>query len=159
MRWWLAGGFAAIAVLTAVLTAALSSRQVNRDVGQNAREIAIGQSVSSASAIERAIPRGRLHAQTSASAGRFGLALFVFGRNGRLVAAASHRGIRWQAVPGRQHALASALGGRRLVESFGTATLVALPLRRSEGVFLPAGYVSLVFLAAGVYLGRLALRD
>ena len=37
--------------------------------------------------------------------------------------------------------------------------LAVIALRRSEGVFLPAGYVSLVFLAAGVYLGRLALRD
>jgi hypothetical protein len=31
-------------------------------------------------------------------------------------------------------------------------------LRRSEGVFLPAGYVAVACLAAGVYLGRLALR-
>ncbi len=33
-----------------------------------------------------------------------------------------------------------------------------IALRRSEGVFLPAGYVALACLAAGVYLGRLALR-
>ena len=36
--------------------------------------------------------------------------------------------------------------------------LAAIALRRSEGVFLPAGYVALACLAAGVYLGRLALR-
>jgi hypothetical protein len=36
--------------------------------------------------------------------------------------------------------------------------LSVIALRRSEGVFLPAGYVALVSLAAGMYLGRLALR-
>jgi len=36
--------------------------------------------------------------------------------------------------------------------------VAAIALRRSEGVFLPAGYVALACLAAGVYLGRLALR-
>jgi hypothetical protein len=36
--------------------------------------------------------------------------------------------------------------------------VAAVALRRSEGVFLPAGYVALACLAAGVYLGRLALR-
>jgi len=34
-----------------------------------------------------------------------------------------------------------------------------IALRRSEGVFLPAGYVAVACLAAGVYLGRLALRS
>ena len=57
MRWWLAGAFAGIAALTAVLTATVSSRQVHRDVQANAREIAIGQSVSAGFEIERAIPR------------------------------------------------------------------------------------------------------
>lgn len=36
--------------------------------------------------------------------------------------------------------------------------IAIIALRRSEGVFLPAGYVALACLAAGVYLGRLALR-
>ena len=34
-----------------------------------------------------------------------------------------------------------------------------IALRRSEGVFLPAGYVAVVCLALGTYLGRLALRE
>jgi signal transduction histidine kinase/HAMP domain-containing protein len=132
MRWWLAGGFAAIAVLTAVLTAALSSREVSRDVRQNAREIAIGKAVSAAVAIERAIPQGRLRAQTAASNVHFGLPLFVFDRDGRLVARASRGDVRWTSVRGGQRALASALAGRRVVETVGTATLVALPLRRTD---------------------------
>lgn len=36
--------------------------------------------------------------------------------------------------------------------------LAIIAVRRSEGVFLPAGYVALLCLAAGIYLGRLALR-
>jgi hypothetical protein len=36
--------------------------------------------------------------------------------------------------------------------------MAVIALRRSEGVFVPAGYVALACLAAGVYLGRLALR-
>lgn len=31
-------------------------------------------------------------------------------------------------------------------------------LRRSEGVFMPAGYVALLCLAAGIWLARFALR-
>lgn len=34
-----------------------------------------------------------------------------------------------------------------------------IALRRSEGVFLPVGYVAVACLAAGVFLGRLALRS
>ena len=37
--------------------------------------------------------------------------------------------------------------------------VAVIALRRSEGVFLPAGYVALACLAAGVFLGRLALRS
>ena len=40
--------------------------------------------------------------------------------------------------------------------TLGRVSVIAL--RRSEGVFLPAGYVALVCLALGTYLGRLALR-
>jgi hypothetical protein len=36
--------------------------------------------------------------------------------------------------------------------------LAVIALRRSEGVFLPAGYVALICLAGGGALGRHALR-
>jgi len=141
MRWWLAGGFAAIAVLTAGLTATLSSREVSRDVQENAREIAIGKTVSAAFDIERAIPQGRLRAQANASNIRFRLPLFVFARDGRLVAHASQGGVTWTSVPGGRRALASALAGRRVVASVGTATLVALPLRRTDAAGALVTYV------------------
>jgi hypothetical protein len=36
--------------------------------------------------------------------------------------------------------------------------IAVIALRRSEGVFLPAGYVGIALLAAGAYLIRLWLR-
>jgi hypothetical protein len=39
------------------------------------------------------------------------------------------------------------------------AYIAVIALRRSEGVFLPAGYVGLVLLAGGAYLLRLAVRN
>jgi hypothetical protein len=38
------------------------------------------------------------------------------------------------------------------------AYIAVIALRRSEGVFLPAGYVGVGLLAGGVYLLRLAIR-
>ena len=37
--------------------------------------------------------------------------------------------------------------------------IAIVALRRSEGVFLPAGYVSLACLAAGAWLVRVALKS
>ena len=38
------------------------------------------------------------------------------------------------------------------------AYIAAIALRRSEAVFVPAGYVALLFLAAGIFLLRAGLR-
>jgi hypothetical protein len=38
------------------------------------------------------------------------------------------------------------------------AYIAAVALRRSEGVFMPAGYVALLCLAGGIFLLRAALR-
>ena len=45
-----------------------------------------------------------------------------------------------------------------LVAGGGLAYIAAVALRRSEGVFMPAGYVALACLAGGVFLLRLGLR-
>jgi hypothetical protein len=37
--------------------------------------------------------------------------------------------------------------------------VAVVALRRSEGVFMPAGYVALLCLTCGVWLIRLSLRD
>ena len=50
--------------------------------------------------------------------------------------------------------LAAALLGAGLTLGY----LAVIALRRSEGVFLPAGYVALACLAGGAYLLRLGVR-
>ena len=119
-----------IAALTAVITTAVSSRQVERDVTANAREIAIGQTVSAAFSIERAVPERRVSQETKTVARKYGLSLFVFSRDGALIAGGG--GTTWRTVPEHDSALRSALEGRRFADSFGAATLVALPLRRTS---------------------------
>jgi hypothetical protein len=37
--------------------------------------------------------------------------------------------------------------------------IAVVALRRSEGVFMPAGYVALVCLTAGAYLLRMGMKD
>lgn len=134
MRWWLAGAFVAIAVLTAVLIATVSSRQVSRDINSNARNIAIGEAVSAGFSLERAIPKARLPQETRAAGRQNGLALFVFARDKTLIAQETLPGIGWQNVPDGENALELALAGRRFAESFdgAQATVVALPLRRTQ---------------------------
>lgn len=134
MRWWLAGAFVSIAVLTATLIATVSTRQVGRDITANARNIAIGEAVSAGFTLERAIPNNRLPQETQAAGRQDGLALFVFARDETLIAQSTLPGIRWQNVPGGETALARALAGRRFANSFNgeQATVVALPLRRTQ---------------------------
>ncbi len=133
MRWWLAGLFVGIAVLTATLIAIVSSRQVTRGIDANAENIAVGQTVSAGFRLEQAIVAGQLTEQARALAARDGLALFVFARDGRRIAGASATGVRWGDVPEGKQALATALEGRRYVQSTAApkATIVALPLRRT----------------------------
>jgi hypothetical protein len=54
--------------------------------------------------------------------------------------------------------LAVAAAGVLLAAGCVLGYVAAVALRRSEGVFLPAGYVAVICLAAGVMLGRAALR-
>jgi two-component system sensor histidine kinase VicK len=133
MRVWLAGAFVAIAALTAALIATVSSRQVGRDVSANARNIAIGETVSAGFALERAGAAANLAAAARRIGRRDGLALFVFAADGSLVAEAPLGRTHWQDVPEASSALERALGGRRFTASFSgdRATVVALPLRRS----------------------------
>ena len=128
MRWWLAGAFVAVAVLTAAVIATVSSRQVGRAVSQNARDIAIGQTVSAGFALGRSAD---LQATLDDVRRRDGLSLFLFAANGRLVAEA-HGATGWPQVPQHATALDRALAGRRFAASFndGEDTVVALPMRR-----------------------------
>jgi signal transduction histidine kinase len=133
MRWWLAGIFVLIAVLTAALVATVSSRQADIAVRSNSEDIAVGKTVSAAFAVERAIESRTLANALPGIAGRRDLALFVFAANRRRLSAPRSRAVDWRAVPGGAAALSSALAGRRFVRTprHGGATLVALPLRRT----------------------------
>jgi signal transduction histidine kinase/HAMP domain-containing protein len=139
MRWWLAAAFVAVAALTAALIASFSSRQVGRDVTANARNIAIGEAVSAGFSLERAVD---LPATLKGIGRRDGLALFVFAPDRTLVAQAPTSGVGWTKVPDGAKALDRALGGRRFAESFsdGSATVVALPLRRTPGASALVAY-------------------
>ncbi len=134
MRWWLTAVFVAIAALTAVLIASVSSRQATRVLRANAESIAVGETVSASTAIEQAIESRDLGHEIVSIGGQHGLALFVFRRDGSLLAQHGLRTIRWEDVPEGSTALSSAMAHRRFVQSFdnGRETVVALPLRRTS---------------------------
>jgi len=141
MRWWLASVFVVIAALTAALIAAVSSRQADRRLRANAENIAVGATVAAGFAVERAIREGDLQEQLVPIGAAHGLALFVFGRDRRLVGESNLRGIEWRDVPGRGAALASALRGHRFFEAVGNGRVViGLPLRRTEEAAALVGY-------------------
>ena len=133
IRWWLAGIFVLIAILTAALVATVSSRQTDKAVRSNSEAIAVGKTVSAAFAVEQAVAFGSLAADLPAIARNHNLSLYVFDARGRLLSPNSSLGAGWRSVPNGPKALGSALADRRFVDTSKTtgATLVALPLRRT----------------------------
>jgi two-component system phosphate regulon sensor histidine kinase PhoR len=133
MRWWLAATFVLIAALTAVVVAIVASRQADSAVRANSEDVAVGKTVSAAFAVEQAIEHGDLAGALPVASARRDLALFVFGRDRRLITSPESHGIPWRAVPDGGVGLAAALQGRRFVQtsSRNGATLVALPLRHT----------------------------
>jgi two-component system phosphate regulon sensor histidine kinase PhoR len=132
MRWWLGAIFVLIAVLTAVLVATVAARQADDALRSNSEDIAIGRAVSAAFAVEQAAADGSLAAELPELANRRGLALFVFGPDGRLLSPPRSHGVEWESIPDGEAALESALADHRFVETSESsgATLVGLPLRR-----------------------------
>ncbi|MDQ6635386.1 MAG: hypothetical protein M3Z10_11610 [Gemmatimonadota bacterium] len=56
--------------------------------------------------------------------------------------------------------VAAVLAGLALLAVSGVLGYISvIALRRSEGVFMPAGYVALACLAGGVFLMRVAMRS
>jgi signal transduction histidine kinase len=139
MRWWLAGAFVAVAALTAALIATISSLQTGRAVTANARNLAIGETVSAGFALGRSAD---LEETARAYGDSNGLALFVFARDGTLVARAPLPAVGWTNVPDGHAALRRALAGRRFAESFhhGDATVVALPMRHTTSAAALVAY-------------------
>jgi len=128
MRWWLALAFVLVASLTAVGVAELSTRRSEEAFRERALELAVGQSVSAARAVELAVRRGDLERATAVIAARRRASVFVVDSRGRLVTDAVSHGATFGDVPDARRAVATALAGARFVESYedGEAFVVAL---------------------------------
>lgn len=140
MRWWLALAFAAIAALTALAVAQVFTTRSESAIRERAQELVAGSAVAAAAAIS---PQASV-ASIRESAAQFGesrdLALFAFKDDGSLVTPRLARGIAVEELPNYQTLLATALGGRRRVETIddGRLVTVALPLRRERTAALIA---------------------
>ena len=128
MRWWLALAFVLVASLTAVAVAGLSTRRSEEAFRERALELAVGQSVSAARAVELAVRRGDVAGATAVIAARRRASVFVVDSDGRLVTDPESHGVRFSDVPDLRLAVYTALNGARFVESYkdGEAFVVAL---------------------------------
>lgn len=140
MRWWLALAFAGIAALTALSVAQVFTARSESAIRERAQELVAGAAVAAAAQIS---PQAT-DASIRSSAARFGesrgLALFAFKRDGSLVTPRSARGISVEKLPNFETLLATALDGRRRVETIndGRLVTVALPMRRERTAALIA---------------------
>ena len=130
MRWWLALAFALVATIAAVAAAAVYRDRSERALVERSREIAIGSSVSAASAVAAGVGAGAplddaLRARSRASR----IALFAFDRSGRLLSSPTSASVPLSSVGLREEAVATALSRDRYVADLGARTVVALPLR------------------------------
>jgi signal transduction histidine kinase len=140
MRWWLALAFAGIAALTALAVAQVFTARSESAIRERAQELVAGAAVAAATQI----PPEATAASIEESTARFGesrdLALFAFASDGSLVTPPRARGISVQELPNFETLLATALEGRRSVETIddGRLVTVALPLRRERSAALIA---------------------
>ncbi len=140
MRWWLALAFAGIAALTALAVAQVFTARSEAAIRERAQELGAAAAVAAAAQI----PPDATVASIEASAAHFGesrdLALFAFAADGSLVTSPRARGISVAELPNYETLLATALEGRRRVETIddGRLVTVALPLRRQRTAALIA---------------------
>jgi two-component system phosphate regulon sensor histidine kinase PhoR len=134
MRWWLALAFAAIAALTALAVAQVFTARSESAIRDRAEDLVAGAAVAAAAQIS---PQATI-ASIREDAARFGesrnLALFAFARDGSLLTPRRARGVSVEELPNYEPLLATALAGRRRVETIddGRVVTVALPLRRER---------------------------
>src|SRR3954447_13825004 len=115
MRWWLGLTFAAIAALTALSVAQVFSRRAESAIRDRGVELAIGQTVSAASATSQALKRGDLTEAATLIADRRRFSLWVFANGGSPLTSTLSRHIAFEDVPTANAARRSALAGRRYV--------------------------------------------
>ncbi len=135
MRWWLAVIFAAIAAVTAFSVAEVFTHRAANALRAHAEELAVGQSVSAAHAISKAMQKGTLGDAAPVAAERRGLSLYVFSADGGAVSTDGARGVPFSQVPDGRRALRVALGGDRYVGTVGggRSFVVGLHLPRGAG--------------------------
>jgi signal transduction histidine kinase len=135
MRWWLGLAFAAIAALTALSVAQVFSSRAESALRERGEELAIGQTVSAASAAGQALRRGVLGDAAGVIAERRRFSMWVFSADGTPLTPSSSRGVEFHVVPGAESALRTALEGRRYVSSLhdGKDFVVALRLHAPDG--------------------------
>jgi signal transduction histidine kinase len=140
MRWWLALAFAGIAALTALAVAQVFTARSESAIRERAQELVAGAAVAAAAEISP----GATNAEVRTDAARFGesrdVALFAFAPDGSLITPPRTRGISVEALPNFDALLATALDGRRRVETIedGRLVTVALPMRRDRTAALIA---------------------
>jgi two-component system sensor histidine kinase VicK len=140
MRWWLALAFAGIAALTALSVAQVFTARSEAAIRERAQELVAGAAVTAAATV----PQDASVEETLTRLARFGarrdLALFAFSADGSLVSSERQRGVSVRTLPNIDSLLATALAGRREVDSIdnGRVVTVALPMRRNGTAALVA---------------------
>ena len=130
MRWWLALAFALVAAIAAVAVAAVYRERSEQALLDRSRDIAVGRSVSAASAVADGVRAGAPLGETLRARSRSSrIAFFAFDRSGRLLSAATSAQVPLSAIEHREEALAAALSRDRYVADVGGRTVVGLPLR------------------------------
>jgi two-component system sensor histidine kinase VicK len=134
MRWWLGLSFALIAALTALSVAQVFNHRAETALRQRGEELAVGQSVSAASAVAQALRQGVLPAAASLIAERRRSSIYVFNAAGEPITPTTSRGVRFSAIPDGRLALNVSLGGDRYV--LPTSFVVALRIPETGGAIV-----------------------
>jgi signal transduction histidine kinase len=138
MRWWLALAFAAIAALTAFAVAEVFNRRAEQALRSQARDLAIGQSVSAAQVVSKALRRDKLGDSVDVMADRRQLSLWVFGPDGLPLSSPVSRHVDFTSVPGGTALVRTILARGRVVKTSadGKTFIVGIPLRDRRGAVI-----------------------
>jgi signal transduction histidine kinase len=151
IRWWLSLAFAVLAAMTALVVSQVLERRSDASFREQASDAAAQSAFEASFDVARAIDSDQLQQSIDRIADEYELSLWVIGKDGRPETPAISRGVGFDAIPRRQEAIASALGGERfsVPDSKVRTTTVALPFGvGGSGAML--AYADHPDLAAGV---------
>jgi two-component system phosphate regulon sensor histidine kinase PhoR len=138
MRWWLALTFAGIAALTALSVAQVFTARSSSALHARAQDLAAGAAVAAAAQISQETTNAGIRTRAAEVATARQLSLFVFGNDGSLITPTRSGKFSVEQLPNYGRLRASALRGRRVVETIddGRLVTVALPLRGERAAAL-----------------------